>query len=344
MTPVNIFFSYAHEDEALLNKLKTHLIPLYREGLIELLWHDRNISAGKEWELEIDTYLNKAQIIVLLVSPDFMASDYCYGVEVKRAIERHDQKEARVIPVILRYAQWKKSPIGKLQALPTDGKPVKSWQDEDEAFFNVVEGIRKAIEELAVQSHVPTFASSTDVLEAVPNISVSANEPGQQLTVIDAAPNKVSPSEVDTIPQNISIAEPIEVTSSRQLAEKKPDLQEVLNMYRSRLAEMEETLELGATSQFTNDFAVELHKLLREIISTIRNMTQEASYSRSIEYFKSRDDVLENLRQARIQVMMAINSLPSFLWRSILDQSKPETFYQCLLSCREYLERTLNHW
>ncbi len=90
---------------------------------------------------------------------------------------------------------------------------------------------------------------------------------------------------------------------------------------------MEETLELGATSEFTNDFAVQLHKLLREIISTIRKMTQEASYSPSIEYFKSRDDVLENLRQARIQVMMAT-----------------ETFYQCLLSCREYLERTLNQW
>ncbi len=106
---------------------------------------------------------------------------------------------------------------------------------------------------------------------------------------------------------------------------------------------MEETLELGATSEFTNDFAVQLHKLLREIISTIRKMTQEASYSPSIEYFKSRDDVLENLRQARIQVMMAINS-PTFPWRPFYDQSKPETFYQCLLSCREYLERTLNQW
>jgi TIR domain len=122
---VDIFFSYAHEDEEFLNKIQKHLIPLYREGLIELLWHDRNIGAGTEWEKQIDTFLNKADIILLLVSPDFMASDYCYSKEMKRAIERHDHQQACVIPVILRHSQWKTSPIGKLQAVPTDGKPKK---------------------------------------------------------------------------------------------------------------------------------------------------------------------------------------------------------------------------
>ncbi len=341
---VEIFFCYAHKDEEFLNKLKAHLIPLYREGLVDLLWHDRNISAGTEWEREIDTYLNKSQIILLLVSPDFIASENCYSIEMKRALERHEQKEARVIPIILRRVHWHQLPFGRHQAVPTDGKPVKSWQDEDEAFFNVVEGIRNAIEELAVQSQVLAPAPSTDVLEAVPLTSVPKNKPGQQVTVIGATPNQRSLSVIDTVPQHTPSAESIEVTSSHQPSQKKPDLQEVLNTYRSRLAGMEETLELGAASEFTNDFAVQLHKLLREIISTIRNMTREASYSPSIEYFKSRDDVLENLRQARIQVMMAINSLPTFLWRSFFDQSIPETFYQCLLSCREYLERTLNQW
>src|SRR5438045_5413886 len=117
--PVEIFCCYAHKDEALLNKLKTHLTPLQREGLIDV-WHDRNISAGTEWEREIGQHLNTARIILLLVSPDFIDSDYCYGVEMKRAMERHERGEARVIPVILRPVYWKKAPFGKLQALPTD--------------------------------------------------------------------------------------------------------------------------------------------------------------------------------------------------------------------------------
>jgi hypothetical protein len=149
--PINIFFSYAHADEELLSKLKAHLSPFQRQGLIDRSWYDRNISAGTEWEKEIDKHLNSANIILLLVSSDFMASDYCYSVEMKRALERHDKGEARVIPVILRRIHWQQSPIGKLQAVPTDGKPVKSWPDEDDALYDVAEGIRKAIVSLIPQ-------------------------------------------------------------------------------------------------------------------------------------------------------------------------------------------------
>lgn len=144
---IKIFFCYAHEDEQLLNKLKTHLRPLQRQGLIEL-WHDRDISAGTEWEQEISEHLNEAQIILLLISPDFMNSDYCYSIEMQRALERHKQKAAVVVPVILRRVHWQGEPLGKLQALPTDAKPVKGWQDQDEAFYSVAEGIRKVVEEI----------------------------------------------------------------------------------------------------------------------------------------------------------------------------------------------------
>jgi len=98
---VSLFFCYAHEDEELLNKLKRHLWPLQRQELIAV-WHDRDISAGTEWEHEISQHLNSAHIILLLVSPNFMYSEYCYGVEMKRAIERHQRGEARVIPIIVR--------------------------------------------------------------------------------------------------------------------------------------------------------------------------------------------------------------------------------------------------
>src|SRR6266849_6380920 len=108
--PVKIFFCYAHEDEVLLNKLKEHLRPLQRQGLIDI-WYDRDIKAGTEWGQEISKHLNEAQIILLLISPDFMNSDYCYGKEMKRAIERHDREEACVIPVILRPVHWQGAPF-----------------------------------------------------------------------------------------------------------------------------------------------------------------------------------------------------------------------------------------
>ena len=121
---VKLFFCYAREDEALLNKLKAHLKPLQRQGFIEI-WHDRDISAGTEWEREISQHLNEAEIFLLLISPDFMNSDYCYGKEMQRALEREKRGEARVIPIILRPVYWR-GVLGTLQSLPTDGKPIMS--------------------------------------------------------------------------------------------------------------------------------------------------------------------------------------------------------------------------
>lgn len=111
-------------------------------------WHDRKITAGDEWKGEIDANLERADIILLLVSADFIASDYCYDVEMKRALERYDAGEARVIPVILRDVNWHSAPFGKLQALPKDGKPVRKWPDKDTAWRNVAEGIEKVVEQL----------------------------------------------------------------------------------------------------------------------------------------------------------------------------------------------------
>jgi hypothetical protein len=148
-SPLEIFCCYARKDKVLLDELKTHLIPLQREGLISI-WNDSDISPGTDWEEEITKHLDTAQLILLLVSPSFMASEYCYSKEMKRAVERHNQGKARVIPVILRPIYWQKAPFGKLQALPKDAKPVKSWRDQDKAFVDVVTGILLAIEQLTV--------------------------------------------------------------------------------------------------------------------------------------------------------------------------------------------------
>jgi tetratricopeptide (TPR) repeat protein len=144
---VEVFYSYSHKDEELRDQLENHLSMLKREGVIKG-WHDRRISAGQEWEGQIDSHLNSADIILLLVSSDLLASAYCYDVEVKRAMERHEAGEARVIPIILRSCDWKRAPFGKLQALPKDATPVKKWDDTDDAFLNIAEGLRKAAEEI----------------------------------------------------------------------------------------------------------------------------------------------------------------------------------------------------
>ena len=149
--PVTLFYSYAHEDEELRNELNKHLHLLERQGLITS-WYDREIRAGDDWANEIDAHLESAQIILLLISADFLASDYCYGVEMKRALERHFTGEARVIPIILRPVDWKLDPIlSSLQALPTDGKPVTTWSSYppyDAALEDIAKGIRKVLEDL----------------------------------------------------------------------------------------------------------------------------------------------------------------------------------------------------
>lgn len=146
--PIELFYSYAHEDEALRERLEVHLTLLKRQGILQD-WHDRDIGAGSEWAKQISAHLESADLVLLLISPDFIASDYCWDIELKRAMERHEAGEARVIPIILRETDWTGAPFGKLQALPKDAKPVKSWPDQDAAFVDIARGIRKAAEEWA---------------------------------------------------------------------------------------------------------------------------------------------------------------------------------------------------
>ncbi|MCI0391150.1 MAG: TIR domain-containing protein [Acidobacteria bacterium] len=146
--PIDVFFSYAHEDEELRRKLENHLSSLRHEGIIRS-WHDRDIKAGDEWKKKIDEHLETASIILLLISADFLASNYCYDIEMKRAIARHDAGEARVIPIILRPVDWQVTLFGKLQALPKDGKAVTAWANRDEAFQNIAAGIRRVVAESA---------------------------------------------------------------------------------------------------------------------------------------------------------------------------------------------------
>lgn len=148
---LNVFVSYSHKDEDLLNQLLPHLATLKRQEVINT-WHDRQISGGTEWDQAIKDNLASADIILLLISSDFIASDYCWAVELQQAIERHEVGTARVIPISLRPCDWTGTPFRKLQAFPKNAKPVVSYDQADEAFEDIAKGIRQVVEEIITQT------------------------------------------------------------------------------------------------------------------------------------------------------------------------------------------------
>lgn len=160
-----LFFSYSHRDEALRDELEIHLAALKRQGIIEA-WHDRRIGAGEEFDHEISEHLEDTDIILLLMSPYFIASDYCYDVEMQRAMERHKVGEARVIPVILHPCDWHTLPFGKLLATPKDGKPISKFPNIHDGFLEVVQAIRKAAEEMNTKKGVGSSSQPTTPAES----------------------------------------------------------------------------------------------------------------------------------------------------------------------------------
>jgi hypothetical protein len=152
---LRVFCGYAHEDNALFQKLKTALAVLIRQDAVNV-WHDGDLLPGAHWESEIERELNTADIILLLVSPAFMASDYCWSKEMQWAITRHTTGEARVIPILLKPTPgWEATPLGALQALPTDAKPITAWNSRDKALADVVNGLRRAIEAVQKEDRYP---------------------------------------------------------------------------------------------------------------------------------------------------------------------------------------------
>lgn len=146
-----LFFSYSHKDEELRNELETHLALLKRQGIISS-WHDRRIIAGSDLDKTISTELETAHIILLLISSYFLASDYCFEKEMSRALEKHKEGSAIVIPVILHPCDWTSSPFGQLRATPTDGKPVTMFANQHEAFSIIAKDVREAADSMSEQN------------------------------------------------------------------------------------------------------------------------------------------------------------------------------------------------
>ena len=171
---MKVFISYSHKDKRHWEQLVTHLSLLKREGLLDV-WHDRKITGGEEWADEIDNNLEQASIILLLISADFLKSDYCYKKEMGRALAKHHDKVARVIPIIVRPCDWHTSPFAKLQALPQEGKSITKWKNKDEAWTDVAKGIRQVVKELSDQSTFITDKSDPNNSTPTWNVPLERN-------------------------------------------------------------------------------------------------------------------------------------------------------------------------
>jgi hypothetical protein len=167
-----MFISYSSTDEKLKTQLEAHLAALKHQGLLET-WEFRKLQPGVDWQSTIRSELESAEIIILLVSADFLASEYCWHVEMMRALERHERNECRVVPLIVRECDWQGTPLGEIQALPDNGKPVVTWQRRDAAWKAVVVGLRRLLSntnnELRVRSSLTDSNSTfqdTDVADS----------------------------------------------------------------------------------------------------------------------------------------------------------------------------------
>ena len=188
---VKIFVSYSHEDEDVWTKLRNHLASMERDGLIEI-WFDRKLLPGQSFDHEIKKNIADADIVLLLVSSNFISSDYCHNIEMRSAMELHKAGNLWVVPIILSSCDWRNSPFGNLLAVPKDGKPISSWNDLNDALFDSVEQLKRVIEELNKNapnsSNTPNDLSPQERATSQPKLRTSSHElENDNLTTIDQA-------------------------------------------------------------------------------------------------------------------------------------------------------------
>ncbi|MBV9155985.1 MAG: toll/interleukin-1 receptor domain-containing protein [Acidobacteriaceae bacterium] len=187
---VELFYSYAHSDESLCEELQKHLTALKRSGLISD-WYDRKIEPGSEWGAQIHEAMERASIILLLISADFLASKYIFEVELPFALGRHQSGRAKVIPVLLRPVEWRDLPFAKLQVLPSEARPVTLWPNRDEAFSDIAGRLRELLYSERLQEALPPKlpvpvrpVTQERVLDAAIASSVVIDEPTDLVTMV----------------------------------------------------------------------------------------------------------------------------------------------------------------
>ncbi|HEY0426312.1 MAG TPA: toll/interleukin-1 receptor domain-containing protein [Pyrinomonadaceae bacterium] len=154
-----VFYSYSHKDAELRDRLGTYLKPLVQQNKISE-WHDRKIEPGADWNKEIADGLDTAQMILFLVSADFLASDYCFSVEVDKAMSRLKRGEVKIVPILLKPCLWEESRFSELQIIPRDAKAISSWTSMDDALLDVAREISKLTKESPPEAAEPSSEPS----------------------------------------------------------------------------------------------------------------------------------------------------------------------------------------
>jgi hypothetical protein len=152
---MNAFVSYSHQDAAMLDGLHKHLAQLRRDNIITT-WTDRDIDAGATLDTTISAALAKSKLFLALLSPDYLASHYCYDVEFKTALDRHERGDITIVPIIVEPCDWQNSPFGDLKAIPRDGKAVSTWDNRNTAFLDVIQNLRRLATSPAAQDITPS--------------------------------------------------------------------------------------------------------------------------------------------------------------------------------------------
>ena len=164
---IKIFIAYSQKDRMALDDLRTHAAPLLRQGNIQI-WYDGEIIAGEVWDEVIKANLERADIILLLLSSHSLASEYFYNKEVKDALKRHEAGKARVVPIILSACLWQKTPLATLQGLPTGMIPISKWPNRDDAWNDVLMGLSDLVDELEREEVEPKTVSKEKKYEKEP--------------------------------------------------------------------------------------------------------------------------------------------------------------------------------
>lgn len=161
--PLKIFYCYSHVDEVIRDELQKHTKMLERRGIITN-WHDRKILPSQTWDKEISEKLSESDIVILIISADFISSDYCFEVEMQEALKLHKEGKLRIIPVCARTCDWKDAPFSHIQGLPLDMKPIMSegWHNSDEAYYNVVDGLKQLIEDILQEEELAESIISSE--------------------------------------------------------------------------------------------------------------------------------------------------------------------------------------
>ncbi len=194
-----VFISYSHKDEAHKEDLEEHLSMLKRNGVISV-WHDRKILAGQDWKDQIDQNLEEADIVVFLISPSFLASDYCYDKEVKRAMEKHDEGSAQIISVIVRDCDWNECEFSRFQAVPKDARPITLWDNRDTAWLDAVKGIRAHIESFTAKKKDKALANIDEDGQIQPSPSVLEWLEDTEISLTHRKVNKIKVSDIYVVP------------------------------------------------------------------------------------------------------------------------------------------------